>query len=367
MSGFRSTPLTAWPGTDREAWEAAREPRRGLFGDGGSAAALRPDTVRLYEMRYGIWLRFLAEAGELHDGEAPAERMTPERLDLLVAAMEEAEQAPGTIRVAIVSLHAMLAKHMVPGAELDFMLRPGGCTLGQVFSSSPKPFPLVDTDQVMQGARKLRAAGQERVNRPKGLVMLRDAAIMAVFALRAPRVRTMAGLRLGTHVQPRRNGVFAFQLSEDIMKCTNTVAWDLAGEGAAMVEDYLVGARSSLLGRASTAPATDRLWIGLDGEPLDRIGVAAVFFRRTRDWFGIGSGPHAARKWLRDSAAARSPEAVFDAATVMGHSVGVSLRHYSAARDRAAGARHVAHLERERQETAALADQFFRQRGFLDR
>ncbi|WP_160123811.1 hypothetical protein [Rhodovarius lipocyclicus] len=38
-----------------------------------------------------------------------------------------------------------------------------------------------------------------------------------------------------------------------------------------------------------------------------------------------------ARKWLRSTAARRSPDLAFDAAQVLGHSVDVSIRHYTEA------------------------------------
>jgi hypothetical protein len=366
VSAFRALPVAEWPAADRAAWEKARTPKAKLFSAGGSGAALSPYTLHLYEVRNGIWLRFLSEVGELRANETPDGRVTPERLDLLVAAFELAERKPGTTKIQIAAMHAILT-HMTPGANLHFMLQPGGSTLGRVFASTPKPFPLIDTEEVMAKVQVLRAAAAIREGQVKGAVMLRDAALMAVFARRAPRVGAMAALRLRAHVRTAAEGGFRVLLASQIMKCGPSLSWDLDADVAEILRGYLTWAGPLLLRRNGGAEAGDALWLGMDGRPLNRVGVAGVYLRRTGEWFGEPSRPHTARKWLKDSAASRSPESAFDAAVVMGHSPQTSLRHYTAARDRAAGARHVAALRQERRDSVALAQRFFTERGLLRR
>jgi hypothetical protein len=366
MSAFGGLPVAQWPEADWIAWQKARTSRARLFGVQGTAAKLSPYTVRLYEGRYGIWLRFLQDISEQHPEETPDQRVKPERLDLLVAAMELAGRKPGTIKVAIAAVHAILT-HMVPEADFDFMLRPGGTTLGRVFASAPKPFPLIDTEEVMARAQALRAAAREYPAPIKAALMLRDAAMMAVFARRAPRVGTMASLRLGAHVQGRAGGGFHVRMAGEIMKFGRQVGWDLDADVAAIFWDYLDRARPVLLRRERGYEAGDAVWLGMDGRPLDRIGVAGIFLRRTGDWFDEASGPHTARKWLKDSAGRRSPQLAMDAAEVMGHAPGTSLRHYTSARERAATGRFVTSLKAERRECEALAHRFYAQRGLIRR
>jgi hypothetical protein len=177
----------------------------------------------------------------------------------------------------------------------------------------------------------------------------------------------MAALRLGAHVRRTTAGHFEILLAGGIMKTPKAVRWGLDADVAALFADYLSFARPLLLAQDEAAGREEAVWIGLDGHPLDRIGVTGVFQRRTRDWFGRAYGPHTARKWLKESATRRSPTAAFDAAEVMGHSAQVSLRHYADACNRAANARHAAALQKERQASETLARRFFEQRGLLGR
>lgn len=118
-----------------------------------------------------------------------------------------------------------------------------------------------------------------------------------------------------------------------------------------MMRDYL------RLGRPlfSGAAATDRLWLGNHQATLDVLGLQGIFRRRTREWLGTALGPHTARKWLRTTAARRSPGVAFDAAEVMGHSPQVSLRHYADAAEIGAMERHACNLAARRRDTAVLA------------
>lgn len=74
-------------------------------------------------------------------------------------------------------------------------------------------------------------------------------------------------------------------------------------------------------------------------------------------------GPHVARKWLRSTAARRSPEAASDAAEVMDHSACVSLRHFAAAQEVGAIRRHALHLRQLRRGTAGLAKRSYQERA----
>ncbi|MBK1661868.1 hypothetical protein [Paracraurococcus ruber] len=76
-----------------------------------------------------------------------------------------------------------------------------------------------------------------------------------------------------------------------------------------MLTDYLEQARP----RFPRAGTSNRLWMGMKG-PLTREGIQRITKRHTLAWFGQAHGPHVFRKWLRASAARRSPELAMDAA-----------------------------------------------------
>ncbi len=354
MIRLKPLPLEAWPARDRAAWENVLVPADDLFGEGGRGAHLDEDSIRNYGQAYGIWLRHLADQGVLDPDMDAAARVTPAQLDGWVAAMRAVRRKNGVIRLYLASLHAML-RLIAPDAEVGFILRPRGQSLAAAFPSAPKPFPMVDVEVLMAEVRTLHRRGLANATRREGRVALRDAAIWGVLLRRAPRVSNLAGICLGQHLVEHSDGGFGLRFEEDETKNDRPLGWPLDAECAAMLRDYLRLGRPGFAGAA----ATDRLWLGTHGGPLEVVGLAAMVRRRSKAWIGVACGPHTARKWLRSTAARRSPGAAFAAAEVMGHGPVVSLRHYAEAVAIGAAQRYADTLARLRRETAGLAARAF--------
>jgi integrase len=354
MTRLKPLPLAAWPARDREARERALAASADIFGDDGRASHLEPNTRRLYDRAYGIWLAFLQLCGAL-DADLPAHaRITPERLDAWIAAMRAAGRQNGTIRLYVTVLHAVL-RLIAPEAEVGFLRRPRGVPLSALLPAPPKPFPALDTEDVMHHVRALHRKGLASAGSQEGQLALRDAALLAILLRRAPRVANLAEICLGRHLTERSDGGFDVSFTKEETKNDRALAWPLDAESAAMLRDYLRHGRPRFAGAATT----DRLWLGTHRAPLEAVGVAALVRRRTLAWLGEACGPHTARKWLRSTAARRSPEAAFDAAEVMGHGARVSLRHYAEAMGIGAAQRHAHHLRKLRRASAGLAARAF--------
>jgi site-specific recombinase XerC len=187
---------------------------------------------------------------------------------------------------------------------------------------------------------------------------LRDAALMGVLYSRAPRVSDLAAMRIGKHFLLQRDGSFLVHFPGSITKTHRKLEYPLDPEVARVLHDYLTLGRPHLLG----SEATDSLWMGLTGHPLNAIGVTGVVRRRNGDFLDRSEGPHLARKWLTDTARSRSPEAAFDAAEVCGHSLATALKSYADAQDVHAGKRHGENLTRLRRQTEGLAERAFAER-----
>lgn len=350
--------LADWPAADQAAWTRLFGQRKGLFDGGGEGLTLSPRTVKLYKRGYGIWLGHLGHSGQMDPTEPPALRATPSRLDAWIVGMQHAGRMESTVRLYLTVLHAVL-RLMAPTADVAFILKPRGVPLSTLMPSRPKPFMPCDTEDVMRHVRALHRTGLEATSGFARRTALRDAAIMALLLRRAPRVSSVAAMRLGEHLHQQADGLFTCSFPASDTKAARAMAWPLDRECSALMADYLRAGRGLFDG----ARTTDHLWLGNHGRALDVVGLQGIFMRRTQAWLGEAMGPHVARKWLRSTAARRSPEAAFDAAEVMDHSPQVSLKHYTEAQEIGAAQRHARHLRQLRQQTAGLAQRSYQQRA----
>ena len=354
MERLRRMATADWPTGDRALWERACDAPGDLFDDAGAAHDLRPLTRRNYERAYGVWLAYLEDTSTLDPALAPAARLNPEQLDRWVTAMRAVGRENGTIRQYIVDLYSML-RLIEPDADPAFMLKPRGRPLSAWLPVEQKPVPFVDVRDVSEKVRELHGQGLAATTPFAKRGALRDAALLALWAARAPRVSNLAMMHLGRHLRPTADGLFEVRFSADEMKAHRSLSWSLDAECAALMRDYLDAGRGLFEG----ATYSDAVWLGHHGRPLNEVGIAGLVCRYTLAWLGTEAGPHAARKWLRASAARCSPEAAFDAAEVCGHSVQVSLQHYAEASEIGAAMRHGRHLQELRQQTALLAERAF--------
>ena len=84
----RALPMTAWPRSDQEAWAAAiRHPD--FLVEGGRGATWRPESGKSARGTYGRWLAWLMAQGVDLETEAPAERLTIDRLRAYVAFLQD--------------------------------------------------------------------------------------------------------------------------------------------------------------------------------------------------------------------------------------------------------------------------------------
>ena len=72
-------PFADWPQPDREAWNAAVRPAD-FLEEAGRGSTWRPESQRSARGAYARWLGWLTQAGTCLSDEAPAARITPERI-----------------------------------------------------------------------------------------------------------------------------------------------------------------------------------------------------------------------------------------------------------------------------------------------
>lgn len=354
MDGLRPE---CWPDADRQAWEAANTQSDDPWAPDGEALKLRPETRRGYAGAYGIYLAYLGSTGQLLQHETPGARATPPRIHAWIGHMRALDRANGTMKLYLMSLHAILAI-IAPGVDTNFILHPGGQTLDQLFPTDAKPSVPQDTRDLLGHVRGLHQRGMAEQKQLQRSKLLRDAAIMAVLYSRAPRVSNLAAMRIGEHLLMRPDGTVHIHFSGAITKSHRDLDYPLDPDCAGIVSDYLKHGRPHMRG----ADETTLVWMGTNGRPLNTVGVTGVVMRRNRDFIARAEGPHMARKWLTDTARSRSPEAAFDAAEVLGHSPQTALRHYAQGVELHAGRRLGETIARLREQTEGIAMRAFAER-----
>ena len=350
---IRSIRPGAWPLADRMALERALAPDDDGSGECGQAAHLRAATLESYTQTYGQWLGFLAWTGVPIEAEGPGERVTPQRVAAWRRENKLRGLAPTSRRQMLANLGAIL-RLLVPDRDWSFVIRPGNRPLKRAIRGGPKPFVVRDVADVMVHVRRLHRRG---LAVPQGLEKrraLRDAALLALLLTRAPREGSLAPMTVDRHVALRPDGTWHLRFPGEHTKDGRVLDFPLDAERSRMLADYLEHSRAGFPG----AGATDRLWMGGRG-PMSEQGIRGVAKRRTLAWFGQAHGPHVFRKWLRASAARRSPELAMDAADIMGHTAEVSVQHYSEASCLHAALRHGERLAERRARHAGRAERAF--------
>ncbi|WP_237213330.1 hypothetical protein [Falsiroseomonas oryziterrae] len=344
--------LHDWPELDRAGWQRALAPSRGLYDAGGAAERRSPRGLDKVSGGYAAWLSFLRRRGELDPVQSPAARVTPARLDAWIDEQRARGVRDSTIHSRLRDLHGAL-RLIEPGVDVDFIIRPRGFGLRRALPPVPKPFSIVESGELLRRALELFEAGRRGERYAGGAAAIRDAALLGLLAAHAPRIGSIAAMRVG--VQLRRTGEgYTVDFGEEDIKTRRRLSYDLHPALVPVFDVYVADARPALGGSG-----TETLWCGTKERALGVGGLSKIVFRRTREWLGVAHGPHWFRKCLRTTAARYSPEAALDAAALLGHGAEVSVRHYMEAGATAALERHAKRIAHRRERGRLLAERFF--------
>jgi integrase len=346
-------PIGQWPERHRIAWERATAPAESLFDEGSAAARLRPQSISTYQIAYECWLGFLDRHGYLDDPVVPAVKaVTRERLDAYVAEQRTRGNGNVVIKKRLVGLY-QAAHLMWPEADLDFIRYPGGVSLDRALPSTPRRVSVRDSREVLDRACQLYQEGCATRSSARGRRAIRDAAIIGLLAFSAPRVGSLAAMRVRTHLT-KCDGSYWIWLGENDTKTGISTSYPLDDALTPIFDDYLDNVRPLFGGNA-----TPGLWLGTGGTVLHVTSIGYIVRQRTTQWFGEGRGPHWLRKCLTTTAVMESPELALDAARLLGHGPEVSLRNYNLANASGAMRRLSKLISTKREATRDLAAEAF--------
>jgi hypothetical protein len=345
----------AWPEPERTAWRRALMPRQGLYDEGGAAAGRPPSTIVNVAEGVGHWLAFLASEGALEPVETPLARVTPARLDAFAAVLRQRGNAARSI-VGWIGGLCSGQRWMQPGCDVGFIRRPRGVPISRALGVEAKTVSTVDSLDLYAWAAALSEAGMAKLPGRVGRAAVRDGALLGLLALFAPRVGELAATRLGEHLREEGDS-FRLHLPGSITKTRRGRGFALSEPVAGLMRRYLEHVRPRLEPRGGDP----HLWLSLQRHALTRGVIQEIVADRVEVWTGERRRPHWFRKCLTTTAALRGASFAYDTALVMGHSPTVALRNYTMATAVDAADRHAERVRRMRDETRALATDFYKE------
>lgn len=345
-----------WPRQEQAAWQkvTSRHIAPGPFRKHGGGSRRSSYTLLKSEGGMGRWLGFLQRTGRLTECECPLQRLKLENLDAyfehLVACGNANRSVVGRFEELRLAYEAMFI-----GQSFRWIAAPHGHSLKQLLPHRPQPHFMPDARVSLAWAGEMFQAALSLTSPYYRCIQVRDSLIIAILATRAPRLRALSALRVGSHIYYDGEEWILSQHGS-ITKRNNEITLPLSPEVGAMLERYLGVERLEMLGEASC----DMLWITHGGRPLDRSSIVARVRGRSLRRFGIEFGPHRFRYGLTTTLAFENPAAPLDASLILGHGKAASMESYNRATAVYASRRHQDHLEDLRRQTEELAKTAFR-------
>ena len=348
--------LEGWPDIDRQLWQVAfkagdflTEPRY--------APGLRPATIQTTIESYRRWLAFLRAKGWLDPLTAPAARVTRQ------AVTAYAKHMRGTHCNAslITQLSSLRTALRILQSEADFrwLTAPGGRSLASLLPVSKTSIQVIGSKVLYEWGHALMREALAEAHPEQRRLTYRDGLLIALFAARAPRVRSMASLLLGKTVI-KNGGTYRLVFECDDVKTRRRIEYDAPAGLSAAFDHYIAVERTELLGMQSHWA----FWLDRYGEPLSASDISQIVRRRSEQRFGKAFGPHRFRHAVGTTAPLLDPAHPGVAAAFLGISEHMVERHYNRASQADVASKLHATLRKQRASLHALARREFRKGGW---
>jgi site-specific recombinase XerD len=350
----RKDPLQDLPETDRQLWQAGLTPGDILTGQ-TYAARLSPATIRTNLNQYRHWLAFLRAAKRLDLTMAPATRVTQENIIAYVEALQ-ARQCNASIIAQLTALRSAL-RILCPKADFGWLTRPGGVSLHALFPTTKRSIRLVDSKALYEWGHALMREAIDETSSTVRPIKFRNGLLIAIFAARAPRVRSMASLRLGRTVV-KRGPVYQLIFGDEDVKTRRVIEYDAPIGLSEAIDRYIAVDRIEL--RPDTQD--NAFWISARGRVLTIAQISAIIRRESKRRFGFSFGPHRFRHALGTSAPLTDPAHPGVAAAILGISPKMVEAHYNRASQAQVAGRFLESLCKQRVALKARARREFQNR-----
>jgi hypothetical protein len=353
-------PVEDWPTKDYALWMAGIAPQTAIRCRRLHAATLCSTSIEHARKGYGRFLSVLAAHGQLNLDAAPADRATFETVALFFDTLVDAGNVPNSIKARLFHLR-MALRIMVPGQDFDWLTRPDDCALDTLLPFEPKDDKFTPSAVALfrWGLRLMQAPEPDAWpeldhDRMEICRTFRNGLIIALLACRAPRLGSLAGMRLEKNLY-LHNGECWVCLESEIVKNKRQVEYSLPPELTPYITRYLAEIRPQLLDPTKS----DAVWGNGDGGEFTYRAIGTMIFRQSGREFGQSFGPHRFRDALATTLAEADHQNPGLAAVVLGISERVVTVHYRQARQGNAARKLQMNLVEERERTRAMARRSF--------
>ena len=327
-------PYAEWPAADRALWESLFTEGNPL-DDRGPLVHLRQTSRETLQLRYGRWLKWLANDRPEVLARPPLERASLEHLTDWLRAL--AHTAPMT---QLMFVDGVLRIMSAAAPERDWSAQKA--LKARLKRAAGRGTPARKQGRILSSLALLDAAAMlldEAQRRPEGgltrATAQRDAAMIGLLTLLPVRRRSLAALRLGESVFVTEDRII-IALPGDMTK--TGVSWEaeVPPQSGVVLRTYLAEGRPILAGRSQEDDP--HLWLDRSGKGVRYDYIGALIVNATYRATGVRVPPH----FFRDAAATTltriSPQATRLIPSVLGHrGFGTAERHYIQAKTIEAG------------------------------
>lgn len=331
-------PVCDWPPPDREAWDAAHR-RGGLLDDDGLAVNWAPYTSSRIAEGYGRFLSFLIETGEFDPSEAPAMRVTRVRIENYVAHLRERNHS-STVAARVLQLKEAM-RIMATNEDWRWLRRIQSRLQHISTPACDYRARLVPAATIFDFHQDLarRAEEGEGLSDLTRALMVRDAALLAIFSVCGIRRKNMASIAIGSSLQ-RRGSEWWLVFRADEMKTKRPYEAPLPGL-TRLLDRYIEHYRPIFVARSTPPIAGNALWLSASGQPTSGNQIWHLVSRRTKRDLGHELCPLLLRKLVPTELAINDPEHVGVAQAQLGHAAyRMTERAYNLGRSIDAARRH---------------------------
>lgn len=344
-----------WPSLDRRLWMAGSSPGD-LLDDPSYGAKLRTDTVEAIIRGYGCWLKFLQSGNMLDPDDLPASRTTADRVRGYLATLKSRGLSNSTILGRLFRLRSAL-RIMQPDADVDWLTSPGGRSLSSFFPVSRRPLKFIHSRVLYEWGRDLMRDAIASLIPQRRQVQYRDGLLIALLAARAPRLSSVAKLRIGRNVERQRlEARIIFE--KELMKNGKPIEYSVPPSLAPAIERYVTVERREMMGDLDH----DVFWVSRTGRPLEKASIKWIIRSRSKARFGRTFGPHYFRHCLGTTGPLEDPVHPGVAGSILNITGRVLREHYTRAGEAEAARRFHSSLREQRERTRSVAGREFRRR-----
>jgi integrase/recombinase XerD len=323
-----------WPEQDRAIWESAF--RSGAFLDEeGAGAHLAPATRVNLKSAYGRWLGYLAVRGPERFALPAMERVD---VDIISAYVDQLRQTRIESAVAAELHFLRLALVLVcPDADWSWLQKVTKRIAARA-GPRPKRYHLITSERLyalgLELMDRATKSVEERSNLSKAIAFqYRDGLLIALLAPVPLRRRTLAALRIGTHLV-KAGDAWALDIPASDTKAKKALEFPLSPMLSGHIDIYLKHFRTRIPG----ANAHGGLWASNKAQPMDDGAIYDMVRRRTREAFGFAVNLHRFRHAAATFWSVQDPKNVRGSKDLLGHaSFDETEDHYVMGQSRIAG------------------------------